>query len=123
MPTPVSSSSTSVALHPETPVDGAPPDAAPVVTIPPVYIEGDAGGGDPGVKQLVKGHDAAATPNCREQGASAAVGTIPMGAGVLATLAGAASGPLGLAAGLLTLFGASVYEGKDLRSYYDCKTQ
>jgi len=123
MPTPVSSNSAPIMPHVENAADG-PPHPAQVVTVPPVYIEGNAGSRHPGVTQLVNAHDAAAaTQNCQQQGRSAVVGTVPMGAAVLGTLAAAASGPLGIAAGLLTLFGASIYEGKELRSYYECKTE
>ncbi len=119
MPTPISNSPTSPATpSPETAPIGPPPP--PVVTIDPVYIEGDAGR-----QELVKRHAVAtAAPNCLPESKSAAKGSLNVGAGVLATLTGAATGgPLGLAAGLVALFAASLDEGAALRNLYDCKKQ
>lgn len=124
MPAPISSTNSPSTRHADAMSDTAPSTDAPVVTIPPVYIEGDAGNRDPSVKQLVKAHDAAASqPNCRQEVAGAAVGTIPVVAGVLGTAAAIVAGPLAVAAGLATLFGASIYEGKELRALHDCKNQ
>lgn len=118
MPTPISPSSTPFVPQPTA---AEPPN---VVPIPPVYVEGDAHKPNTGVAQLVKAHDAARAPaDCRREGANALIGTLPVGGAALATLVAVASGPVGIAAGLLTLFGVSFQEGKDLRAYYNCKSQ
>jgi hypothetical protein len=116
MPTPVSGSSinaSSAAL----PADATPTTPSPpTITIPPVHIEGDAG-----KQELLKRYAASAgAPDCRSEGLNAAVGTVPIGAAVLGTLAAVATGPIGVAAGLLGVFGASIYEGKELRALHDC---
>lgn len=91
-----------------------------MVTIDPVVIEGDAT-----VQQLVKKHAAVeATRDCTTEARTAANTAGNIVVGVLGTLAGVSTfGPFGLAAGLAGLFKASIDTGKDLRAYYDCKTQ
>lgn len=119
MPTPVSNSSAPVTtVPPETTPIGPPPPAPPVVTIDPVYIEGDAGR-----QELLKRHAAAtAAPQCVQETKEAVKGGALVGAGVLGTLgAAAAGGPLGFAGALVGLFVMSEDEGEKLRHLYDCK--
>ena len=119
MPTPVSNGSASVTtIPPETTPIGPPPPPPPVITVDPVYIEGDAGR-----QELLRRHAAAqATPQCAQETKEAIKGGAWVGGGVVGTLAGAATGgPLGLAAGLIGLFLASEEEGERLRHLYDCK--
>jgi hypothetical protein len=119
MPTPVSNGSASVTtILPETTPIGPPPPRLPVITVDPVYIEGDAGR-----QELLRRHAAAqATPQCAQETKEAIKGGAWVGGGVVGTLAGAATGgPLGLAAGLIGLFLASEDEGEKLRHLYECK--
>jgi hypothetical protein len=117
LPTPVSGSSpniNSAALPVESPSLAPSP---PAVTIPPVHIEGDAG-----KQELLKRHAAGGgAPDCRLESLNAAVGSVPIGAAVLSTLAAVAAGPIGVAAGIVGIFGASIYEGKELRALHDCR--
>jgi len=121
MPTPVSnvSAPTSPVSLEITPIS-APPSRPPVVTIDPVYIEGDAGR-----QELVRRHGAAtaaAPPSCAQETKEAVKGGAWVGASVVGTLAAAATGgPLGFAAGLVGLFLTSEDEGEKLRHRYDCK--
>jgi hypothetical protein len=119
MPTPVSSSSAPVTtIPPEIAPIGPPAPPPPVVTIDPVYIEGDAGS-----QELLRRHAAAnAAPQCAQETKEAVKGGAWVGGGALGTLAGAATGgPLGFAAGLVGLLLASEDEGEKLRHLYDCK--
>jgi hypothetical protein len=119
MPTLISNSSAPVTTAPpETTPIGPPPPPPPVVTIDPVYVEGDAGR-----QELLRRHAAAtAAPQCAHETKEAVKGGALVGAGVLATLGGAATGgPLGLAGGLIALLVASEDEGEKLRHLYDCK--
>jgi hypothetical protein len=117
MPIPISGSGTTTHSAP-LPAETTPTAPSPqVVTIPPVHIEGDAG-----KQELLKRYAAGAgAPDCRLEALNATVGTVPIGAAVLSTLAAVAAGPIGIAAGLVALFGASIYEGKELRALHDCR--
>lgn len=115
MPTPVSNSSAPVTTAlPETPPIGPAPPPPRVVTIDPVYIEGDAGR-----QELLRRHAAAtATPQCGQETKDAVRGGAWAGGGVVGTLAGAATGGLlGLAAGLIGLFLTSEDEGEKQSSW------
>ncbi|HXS18357.1 MAG TPA: hypothetical protein VN764_14260 [Polyangiaceae bacterium] len=119
MPTPVSNGSAPVTtVPPETTPIGPPPPPPPVVTIDPVYIEGDAGR-----QELLRRHLAGSpAPQCVQATKEAVKGGAWVGGGVVGTLAGAATGgPLGFAAGLVGLFLTSEDEGEKLRHLYDCK--
>ncbi len=119
MPTPVSNSPAPVpTAQPDATPGAAPPPPPRVVTIDPVYIEGDAGR-----QELLRRHAAAkAAPLCVQETKEAVKGGAWVGGGVVGTLAGAATGgPLGFAAGLIGLFLASEDEGEKLRHLYDCK--
>jgi hypothetical protein len=123
VPTPISNQSTPHAtITPELAPIGPPVPPAPVVTIEPVVIEADAG-----TQELLKRHAASAgtsAPACMQESLAAAKGGGYVGAGVLATLSGAATGgPIGFAAGLAGLFLASWDEGANLRALYECKKQ
>ncbi len=118
MPTPVSNGLSPVTtIPPETTPIGPPPAPPPVVTIDPVYIEGDAGR-----QELLKRYTAAtAAPQCLQETKDAVKGGVWVGGSVLGTLAGAATGgPMGFAAGLVALFLTSEDEGEKLRHLYDC---
>lgn len=131
MPDPISSTNSSY-YDPNaqfTPADGADPSgaasapasgapASPEVTIPEVVISGDAGS-----RQIIKNYDEALErPDCSFQGAEAALSCGKAGlaaaGGVLlsTTVVGT-----GIAAAIT--FAEGVECGKDLRAYYDCKTQ
>jgi len=81
-------------------------------------IEGDAG-----TQELLKRHAATGgAPDCRQEKVTAGVGAVGVGGGALATVAaGAAGGPIGIAAALVTLFGLSLYEGTQLRALQNCR--
>lgn len=118
MPSPISNQSPTVPMQ-AADVDASERSSPPAVTIEPVVVEGDAS-----VQRLVNGHDAAkAAPDCSAQAVSTAVSASTILGGIGATIIGAAGGPVGLAVGLGALFKAGFDTGKDLRSYYDCKTQ
>jgi hypothetical protein len=88
------------------------------VTIPPVLVEGDAG-----AQHLVKQLDASRkAPSCSLEGLNAALscgkaGLTAAGGALLATSV------VGAAVAAAATFAESVSCGKDLRAYYDCKTQ
>jgi hypothetical protein len=92
----------------------------PVVDIPPVYIEGDAG-----TRELVKRADAArAAPACTAEARSAGLAGAKLAKEVIvAATAGATLGPLGAAVGVGCVFIESIEAGKSLRALYDCKNQ
>jgi hypothetical protein len=97
---------------------GCSPEVPRELTLSPVVITGDAG-----AQQLIKQHDAASrAPDCSQEGKNAALscakaGVAAAGGAVLATTVVAA----GVAAAATLLEAVSC--GKDLRTYYDCKTQ
>jgi hypothetical protein len=91
--------------------DSGPPAApstasAPVVTIDPVVITGDAG-----AQQLLRRYD---SQTCSAQWQSAASTCPGIGLGVLNTLEG---GPI---VGIATALHASLLCGKELRAVFDC---
>lgn len=97
------------------PVSSAP--ASPV-TVPEVVITGDAG-----VRQLVKNYDEALErPNCAYEGGAAALACGKAGlaaaGGVLLT-----TSVVGTGVAIAITFAEGVECGKELRAYYDCKTQ
>ena len=106
------------------PIDGsatsASPDAPPPreITVPPVVVTGDAG-----AQHLVKQHDAARqAPDCSLEGKNAALscakaGVAAAGGALLSTTL------VGTAVGAAATFVEAISCGKDLRTYYDCKTQ
>ena len=107
------------------PIDGSAtsgpsPDAPPPreVTVPPVVVTGDAG-----AQHLVKQHDAARqAPDCSLEGKNAALscakaGVAAAGGALLSTTI------VGAAVGAAATFVEAISCGKDLRTYYDCKTQ
>lgn len=88
------------------------------VTIAPVVIQGDAG-----AQQLVKQLDASRNaPNCSLEGLNAAVSCGKAGAAAAGT-ALLTTTVIGAAIGAAGTFLEAVSCGKDLRAYYDCKTQ
>jgi hypothetical protein len=98
-----------------------PPPVAPLsreITVPPVVITGDAG-----ARQLLRQHDAARQArDCSQEGKNAALscakaGIAAAGGGLLASTVVAA----GVAAA--GTFAEALSCGKDLRAYYDCKTE
>jgi hypothetical protein len=129
MTTPISSTNSSF-YDPNaqfSPVDGSAsssatsgPNAPPPreLTIPPVVVTGDAG-----AQQLTKKYDAAnQAPDCSLAGKNAALscakaGIVAAGGALLSTTVVAA----GVAAA--ATFAEAISCGKDLRAYYDCKTQ
>lgn len=118
------------------------PVGANPVTIPPVYIEGDAAPASPAasspptitippveikgeaesVQRLVKAHDAAkAARGCVVEGVTAAYGALEVAGGVGATMLGTAlTGPVGLALGVAGVSALSFSEGQKLRALYEC---
>jgi len=111
------------------------------VTIPPVYIEGDAGlepvrtsspptvtiapveirGEAESAERLIKSYDAQkAARSCVSEGATAAFGALEVAGAVGGTVLGAALGPLGVAAGVAAVAGLSYSEGQKLRALSDC---
>lgn len=94
------------------------PSPSSPVTIPPVVVTGDAG-----AQKLVKQLDASRqAPNCSLEGLNAAVscgkaGISAAGGALLATTV------VGAAVAAAATFAESISCGKDLRAYYDCKTQ
>jgi hypothetical protein len=97
-----------------------PAEATPAreVTIPPVVVNGDAG-----AQQLVKQLDASRkAPNCSLEGLNAALscgkaGITAAGGALLATSV------VGATVAVAATFAEGISCGKDLRAYYDCKTQ
>lgn len=97
-----------------------PTEAPPAreVTIPPVVIKGDAG-----AQQLVKQLDALRqAPNCSIEGLNAGLscgkaGIAAAGGALLATTV------VGAAVAAAATLAEGISCGKDLRAYYDCKTQ
>jgi hypothetical protein len=99
---------------------GLSPDAPPPreVTVPPVVVTGDAG-----AQHLVKQHDAARqAPDCSLEGKNAALSCAKAG---VAAAGGAllATSIFGAAVGAAATFVEAISCGRDLRTYYDCKTQ
>ena len=92
----------------------------PVVDIPPVYIEGNAG-----TRDLVRRADAArGTPPCTAEARSAGLAGAKLAKEVIvAATAGATLGPIGAAIGVGSVFIESIETGKSLRALYDCKNQ
>jgi len=90
-----------------------------VVNLPPVMIVGDAG-----AQQLVQRYDTARKPpDCSLEGAEAA---LACGKAGLVAAGGIVLGPLavgGLPLAVATTFAEGVSCGKELRAYYNCKTQ
>jgi len=127
MPTPVSSPNSSYYdPHAQfTPADESHPLGAsgePVapreVNLPPVMIAGDAG-----AKQLVQQHDATRQlPDCSAEGANAALSCGKAGLAA-ATLLVSGSTVVGTALVVATALAESISCGKELRAYYDCKSQ
>ena len=122
MPTPISPANSSVydptaQFSPVSgPKESSPPSAAEV-TLAPVVIQGDAG-----AAELVKRYDASSPPpSCSLAGANAA---LSCGKAAVAAAGGLviSSTGLGAAIGVAAAFTESISCGKDLRSYYDCKT-
>lgn len=88
------------------------------LTIPPVVITGDAG-----AQQLVKQHDAARrAPDCSLEGKNAALSCAKAGVTALGGALMSTTG-IGVVVGVAATFSESLSCGKDLRAYYDCKTQ
>lgn len=118
MPTPVSNSSAPVpTAQPDATPIAAPPPPPRVVTIDPVYIEGDAGR-----QELLRRHAAAkAAPLCVQETKEAVKGGVNTGLAIGGAVVAAATGPLGFAVGLGVLFMMSEDEGEKLRHLYDCK--
>jgi hypothetical protein len=113
-----------------TPADGAcsggapnvaaanPPAVSSEVSIPPVVITGDAG-----AQELVRQHDAAREPaDCSLEAETAA---LSCGKAGLAAASGIVSTPTVIGAGLAAAatLAQGVECGRDLRAFYDCKTQ
>lgn len=124
MTTPISNNSPSI-CDPTIASCAEPPAATgtaspPVVDIPPVYIEGNAG-----TRELVKRADAArGTPACTAEASSAAIAGAKLAKEVIvAAAAGATLGPVGAAIGVGSVFIESIEAGKSLRALYDCKNQ
>jgi hypothetical protein len=92
--------------------------AAPEVSIPPVVITGDAG-----ARQLVENYDAALErPDCSLEGATAALSCGKAGLVAAGSIA-LSSTVVGTGIAIAMTFAEGVECGKDLRAYYDCKTQ
>ena len=131
MPNPVSSTNSSY-YDPNaqyTPVDGATPGraasigtapaAAPEISIPPIVIAADAG-----AQQLVKQHGAALPrPDCSHEGASAALSCGKAGLVAATGILVSSTTVIGTGLAVAATFAESVACGKDLRAYYECKTQ
>lgn len=133
MPNPVSSANSSY-YDPNaqyTPVDGPAPGSAASagasnapgapseVSIPPVVI-----GGDAGAQHLMKQHGVALQrPDCSLEGASAAVSCGKAGLVAATGLLVSSTTIIGTGLAVAATFAESVVCGKDLRAYYDCKTQ
>ena len=118
MPTPISSTASSV-CDPSLAScqSAAPPEAAattvvdsPVVGIEPVVVTGDAG-----AQALLRRYDASQA--CGSESQAAALSCPAIGIGVLNALEG---GPL---TGLATAFHASINCGKDLRALSNCRDE
>jgi hypothetical protein len=90
-----------------------------VVTIDPVYIEGDAG-----TRQLIAQHDTQSrTPACRTETRDATTSSLALGAGALAAAGTIASGGAGLivAGCIVGLFGLGIDAGAKARDLQECK--
>ncbi|HYQ17865.1 MAG TPA: hypothetical protein VEQ58_18960 [Polyangiaceae bacterium] len=95
------------------------PLAPQPVTIPPVYIEGEA----TSARRLVEAHDAAnARRSCLNEGVTAAFGALEVAGGAAGTALASTLGPLALGA-LAGLAGLSFSEGQKLRAFYNCETE
>jgi hypothetical protein len=120
MPSPIAagSGSASASTVVQTPEVGPPP-GPPVVTIEPVYIEGDAG-----VRQLVSQHQTeAARRDCLPQTRDATTSSLALVAGTLGAAAAIATGGTGLviAGCLVGLFGLSIDAGAKIDDLKECK--
>jgi hypothetical protein len=130
VPDPISSTNSSyydpnAQFTPADAVDPSPAASAPVsndpasaATIPEVVITGDAG-----ARQLVKNYDAALEqPDCSYEGGAAALAcgkaALTAAGGVLLT-----STVVGTGIAVAMTLAEGVECGKELRAYYDCKTQ
>jgi len=122
MPTPIGQSALSVEVPPENLEVGsasAPTPALQTITIPPVYIEGEAAS----ARRLVAAHDAArAQRSCLSEGATAAFGALEVAAAAATTAIASSLGPLA-AVPLATLATTSYSEGQKLRAFYNCETE
>jgi len=106
--------------EPDSATSGPSPAASPSreITLSPVVITGD-----PGAQQLVRQHEAARqAPDCSQEAKDAALscakaGITAAGGSLLATTVVGAG--VAVAATLAEAFSC----GKDLRTYYDCKTE
>ncbi len=95
-----------------------PPSLPREVTLPPVVVSGDAG-----ARELVKQHYAAhQAPNCSLEGKIAALSCAKAAMAAAGGLLVSSTG-IGAAVGVARTFAESISCGKDLRAYYDCKTQ
>ncbi len=118
MPSPISaasgSASSTIADAPEV----GPPSSPPVVTIDPVYIEGDAG-----VRQLLSQHETqSARRDCLPQTRDATTSSLALVAGTLGTAATIATGGTGLliAGCLVGLFGLGIDAGAKIDDLQEC---
>jgi hypothetical protein len=93
--------------------------AARTVTIPPVYITGDAGLGS---SELVRRYESAKAPSCSAENANAAISCGLAVAGAGATAVTAPSG-VALAFGVATTLGLAAQCGRDLAFAVDCNKQ
>jgi hypothetical protein len=94
------------------------PAAASEVSIPPVVITADVG-----ARQLVENYDAALErPDCSLEGATAALSCGKAGLVAAGSIA-LSSTVVGTGIAIAMTFAEGVECGKDLRAYYDCKTQ
>jgi hypothetical protein len=128
MPNPVSAPNSSYYdPHAQlTPADGADSAAATCevtpsreVNLPPVTITGDAG-----AKQLVQRHDVARQQaTCTVEGATAALSCGKAGLVAAAGVLVSATTVVGTALAAASALAEGISCGRDLRAYYDCKTQ
>jgi hypothetical protein len=118
MPSPISAASGSVSSSPIQGEDGL-PSSPPVVTIEPVYIEGDAG-----VRQLLERHETkSARSDCLPQTREATTSSLALVASTLGTVATIATGGPGLlvAGCIVGLFGLSVDAGAKIDDLRECE--
>jgi hypothetical protein len=116
MPAPIGSAAPIYQPPPAETEIGPPPPPAPIVTLDPIHIVGDAGARD-----LIQHHDAATRAACLAETAKAIEGLLPMAIDVAGTVAATAAGPLAVGIGIAKLFNDSIKEGKALRELYECK--
>jgi len=128
MPTPVSSPNSSYydPYAQFTPVDGsepAPASSEPAarreVNVQPVMITGEAG-----AKHLVQRHDAAPKlPDCLDESAEAALSCGKAGLVAATGILVSATTVVGTALAAAATLAEGIACGKELRAYYECKTQ